>query len=143
MNGGRTRPDPVVQLSMTDKDVVERAKDLIDPGRTVKLYDRSGQKGYKEYHKPLYTIAVRSYKAARLMGAVLPFMGERRSQKIKELLEAWNSRPARTREHRLPPTCHPERKHYAGGLCMPCYRKNARIRAKQKIYNVGQPNQFI
>jgi hypothetical protein len=69
-----------VALYMTDKDVVERAAKLI--GVEV----RTSQPKRPLTAKLVYRIQFFGNKAVAVMEAILPFMGERRSERIKYLL---------------------------------------------------------
>lgn len=76
------RPVLVVGLKMTDEDVVERA---------VKLWPVAGRITIEENnHKPrwakTYKATWHGQRAEDLMVLVLPYMGQRRSAKIKECL---------------------------------------------------------
>lgn len=128
----KTSVDLRLQLGMSDRDVIEKAAKLLGKEH-IHTYSRLGQGGYRIHHKPLHVLLIRGYLAARTMEAILPYMGERRSAKIRELLEIWNSREKRTRERGLPPTCHPDRSHHCQGLCGPCYRLNYRLQNKEKM----------
>lgn len=118
----KTMVDLRLQLAMGDRDVIEKAAAVVG-GAPVYTYDRKGQKGFRDHHKPQHKFTLRGYKAARIMEAVLPFMGARRSAKITELLAQWNARRSRTRERGLPAVCHPERPHYCQDLCRLCYTR--------------------
>lgn len=72
---------------------------------------------------PIFNLRVGGEKAARIMRAVLPHMGSRRSERIKEILQIWDDRPVKKREQNLPAECHPDRRHYARGLCRKCHYK--------------------
>ena len=91
---------PLIQLIMTDADVVIRAAKAMNAHKVVrgKQDSRGG--------KPLFRVNVYGTTAANLMQKLLPHMGERRSNKIKEILDARASRP------RSP---YPERKSYSRG----------------------------
>ena len=76
---------PLVALGMTDADVVARVAGIFGVGwRLV-----SNTRGKKKYYR---TVATGS-RAANIMRAILPFMGERRAAKIREVLAAYDSRP--------------------------------------------------
>jgi Recombinase len=84
---------PTVKLAMTDFDIVERAAKIMG-AKTVKSVkterpDRLESLNYK----PMFKCIVSTTKAAVLMEKILPYMGERRSAKIKELLDLWIKRP--------------------------------------------------
>lgn len=127
-----TKVDLRVQLAMGDRDVVEKAAAIVG-GAPIYTYDRKGQKGFRDHHKPQHKFQLRGYKAVRVMEAILPFMGERRSAKITALLKAWNEREKRTREHGLPAECHPEKPHYCQGLCRLCYSRLKYSRTKDNL----------
>ena len=82
---GRNRPAGLcVRLQMTDKDVVERAAALLD----AKVYER----GPRGSHSTIWGFWVGGPKAADIMARLLPLMGVRRSSKIQELLQAYNTK---------------------------------------------------
>jgi hypothetical protein len=122
--GKRRSMEVRLNLSMTDLDVVERVAKLVEATAKIWTNDRSKQSGTRPNHKPLYCLSIKGYRAIRIMTAILPFMGERRSAKIREAIDAWNA-VAHTRERNLPPTCHPDLPHYSKGLCRACYKRSA------------------
>lgn len=79
---------PRVVISMTDHDVIKRVADLF---------------GNKVYHVPVpdkrrtclpqYRAVCQGAKAVMLMRRILPYMGLRRSEKIQDLIKAWENRP--------------------------------------------------
>lgn len=77
---------PMVKLSMTDEDVVERAAKLV--GKQCRKANRPTVSG-----KSVYLLEIHGEKAIRLMESILPYMGGRRSNKIREVLIAAASRP--------------------------------------------------
>jgi hypothetical protein len=66
---------------MTDLDVVRRAIDLIGGGYVAVRPSR------KVEHKMAYEAQIYGQPAEDAMRAVLPYMGQRRSAKIREILE--------------------------------------------------------
>lgn len=71
---------PKVVVTMTDKDVIQRAALLFGTGvYTVKV--KTG--------KTQYRAQVTGTRAAEFMKQLLPFMGERRSAKINEILASY------------------------------------------------------
>jgi len=84
---------PTVKLAMSDFDIVERAAKIMvaKTVRPVKT-DRPDRLESLNY-KPMFKCCVSTTKAAVLMEKILPYMGERRSAKIKELLDLWVKRP--------------------------------------------------
>ena len=81
-----TTGHPRVVLQMTDLDIVKRVADLFN----VKIHPR---KIKKEHHKPSYQIAIcKAQLVCDCLSQILPYMGERRSQKIIEILNYFQQR---------------------------------------------------
>ena len=81
LHRGRARATPAeyVNLSMTDRDVIERVGALL--GKKVNgPYQQNG-------HKPQYRVTLWSIAARGLMMTLFSLLGERRRAKIKEILE--------------------------------------------------------
>ena len=76
---------PQIILQMTDEDVVLRAAALVEV--PVKRRDRRGS-GWSD----IFQMRINGPKARSVMLQLEPFMGERRSGKIKEVLEKWENR---------------------------------------------------
>lgn len=78
---------PRVRVKMTDKDVVERAAQMMG-GRVNenRWYRREGK-------KPQWEAAVTGAWAYNVMVVVRPFMGARRGEKIDELMALYLGRP--------------------------------------------------
>jgi len=106
-----------ISIEMTDEDVIRRAALLMENCRVSGQPIRKNGLGTK----PFLRAQVGGYAAARIMRQVLPYMGARRSEKIKDCLRRWDERPNKRREAHLPAECHPERKHYSLGLCKRCH----------------------
>lgn len=70
---------PRIQLTMTDKDVIEKVSNLL----STTLY---GPYKYGVSKKETYQIQVNGKAAIPILEKILPYMGERRSIKIKGLL---------------------------------------------------------
>jgi hypothetical protein len=73
-----------VRLSMTDEDIVGRAASIMG-AKTVWSYQHPGRKN-------LFTAVIDGEVAASVMRQVLPFMGQRRSAKIEEVLTLFANR---------------------------------------------------
>jgi hypothetical protein len=73
---------PRVQLTMTDFDVVRKARDKTGACGSVREYQPVGGR------KPALKWEVSGKLAIDLMKKLLPHMGERRSLKIRELITA-------------------------------------------------------
>lgn len=72
-------PGVVLRMGTTDRDIAERAHDLMGSKKvnTYKLHS-----GRKDYH----CVAAYGANAVKLMTAVFPYMGERRKARITECL---------------------------------------------------------
>lgn len=95
------RGNMAFKIAMTDEDTLQDARDIINLGRVTGPYV------YKN-NLPLWhwTIA-RECDVAALMMTIYPIMGERRREKIEELLLAWRAKPNTNRgkgrwKHTLP-----------------------------------------
>jgi hypothetical protein len=75
----------MIQVIMTDGDIVHRVHDILDFGTIVQRTIKSGKTAWK------WTVTHQVH-AAGLMMTLLPFMGERRSAKIMECLGKWKDR---------------------------------------------------
>ena len=77
---------PKLSLSMTDKDVVERVRDVFGFGQISNRPLPSG--------KTAFTWRVNEqHRAVGVMMTLLPLMGERRANKICDIISAWKSKP--------------------------------------------------
>jgi hypothetical protein len=106
-----------VVLRMTDLDIVDRAAAIM--GRCSRGTQRRSNKNWKT----IFYAKASGHAAARLMTRLLPLMGTRRSAKIREALDLWNSRLVKKAEAHQPSTCHPDRPSVSKGMCRPCYKK--------------------
>ena len=75
---------PQITLKMTDRDVVEKAHRLLRATSKV-----NEERRYAERNKPIYWFRVMGSLAASWMMTLYPLMGERRQEKIREVLEVW------------------------------------------------------
>lgn len=123
---GRSKTNPILQLVLqtTDEDIARRAALLME-NRPVSWRDPKDDKIIQGRLRVWIAIA-NGYTAARVMDSILPLMGSRRTAVIVDALARWRARPKKNREPRLPPTCHPDRKHRTHGLCAECYKLSMR-----------------
>ena len=84
----RNRPYPRISLAMTDSDTVEKAASILGN----KTYKRKPY-GYKEQ----FMTQVCGSRAAGWMMILFPYLGNRRQNKIKEILSEWKSIPLTSR----------------------------------------------
>jgi hypothetical protein len=81
--GGKTYSSPRITVNMTDEDVIQRVATLFNTKvYTMPKYARDGYAPPKQQWRATLTGA----RAVALMEAMLPWMGERRSAKIAEIL---------------------------------------------------------
>lgn len=111
---------PIIDIQMTDHDVIERVSHLVEYGITT--YKPRG----KETYKQVWGVRMAGARAAGWMMTLYSFMGERRQAKIRELLLRWKTAPGFPRGRKgeaLPAVCHPDRPRQAQGLCQECYNR--------------------
>lgn len=84
LHAPRRYSDPIIQLSMTDEDVVRRAAALL--GAWCNRYDKTGPN-----RKPRWATSVVSGRAAAWMTILCPLMGSRRQERIREVLAGWEA----------------------------------------------------
>jgi hypothetical protein len=91
MSGPPSRPNaPVVRISMTDRDVVERSAVLLDRAVTP-------LRARKAHYKPPFVTQLRGAEAVDLMLALRPVFGVERTAQIDRVLTRWMSRGGRSR----------------------------------------------
>lgn len=76
---------PHLTIGMTDRDTVERLRDLIAPGRAIETQRRP------EPIKPLYRVRVLGRRAAAWMMTLYPLLGERRQVRARVVLDHWRT----------------------------------------------------
>ncbi len=82
----------VVELQMTDEDIVQWAAELIQNLISVTVEARLVPKRMNRPNKPIYKLSLANKKATELMRLILPFMGLRRSAKINQAINAYETR---------------------------------------------------
>jgi hypothetical protein len=81
---------PIVRVSMTDRDVVDRVGRLLDRA-VVPLRAREA------HHKPPFAVTIKGAPAVDLMTAVRDFMGVKRQSEIQRAIRSWHPRRSRRR----------------------------------------------
>jgi hypothetical protein len=78
---------PLVSVAMTDLDVIEEVRRLMQEigGRDMKIRRRALPSG-----KTAYGLSVTGLPAVKIMLTVLPLMGTRRSRDISRITSEWN-----------------------------------------------------
>lgn len=79
----RGRKQLRVEIAMTDRDVLERAQEIAGGSLT----ERKSPSLTKPNKKPMYRLSWYTAQAERLLLAIRPYMGERRRQRIDDVLE--------------------------------------------------------
>ena len=94
LRGAPSRPGtPILRVSMTDHDVVDRV---------AKLFERAGVRlrRRKPHHKLPYATTIKGAPATRVMYAVRPFLGKARKLQIDRAILSWQTRRAPRRRKR-------------------------------------------
>ena len=105
---------------MTDKDIMQRCADIFK----TKLYGPYLSKQKKvngDNKKETFLINIFGSNAAQWLMTIYSFMGERRKEKIRELLSIWKSQPVMQAGRNA--LCHPDQPRHAKDKCMVCYNK--------------------
>lgn len=103
-----------IALQMTDKDVVERVRDIMWPSRSVRENSRPAP------YKGLYLFMLTGISAIQWMMTILPLMGSRRRKQIMHALIYWRWKMGQRKR-----TCYCAN-HPPGELCHRCRTQNER-----------------
>lgn len=125
---------PVIQLQMTDPDVVKRVAALLG----VDVRAPWKPKG-KDHYKLVYGCVAHGRKAIGWMMTLYSFMGVRRKEAIEAALNKWKAQPRTThasRGDRTMARCHPERGVTGWGLCKACYMREYRAK-RASLFALG------
>jgi hypothetical protein len=111
---------PCIVVSMTDLDVIEQAADLMGNKVTAQP---------KRTGKQAWSVSLYGHRAVALMRVLHPYMGQRRSARIAELLAGWDSVPHKNPKGsgRAAAKCHPDQPVAGAGLCNTCYARQYRL----------------
>ena len=124
-SGAKARPQSRtlrIQLNMTDEDVVRKAAVLMENAPVYRYSKKKDTSRAIKSTKDAFHTYVVGYGAERIMELILPYMGNRRTARINEVLALYRSRPVKLRERNKMADCHPDRSNKGGGLCAECYR---------------------
>jgi hypothetical protein len=83
------REYPCIQVATCDRDVLEKFISIIGHGRVRGPYASQQRKAH---HLPQYRFSVSGKRAAAIMRAIYPHMGERRKAAIEPWLEVFDLR---------------------------------------------------
>lgn len=116
-----------IALAMTDKDVVEKAASVLG-GNLGKPFQPK-----QKNRKIRYVVRVHGRLAISWMMTIFDLMGERRKQKIMEVLKYWKSSKRNISGHgqRTIANCHPDKPVHARLLCVNCYARWFRKNKKE------------
>jgi len=112
------RGTPSISMATTDRDIINRVATLLGT---------NAMGPYRPYHgnkKATYQLIICGRKAIGWMFTLYPFMGERRCDKIRELVGIWKTLQTIAPERK--PICHPDKQYFAKGFCKRCYNHNYR-----------------
>ena len=93
----RTNGTPKIQCQMTDEDVILKLQAMC--GGNVYFSERTVEQKEKKW-KDTWSWIIQGKDASDLMKLLLPLMGERRSQKIRDVLNAYSSHKDRVDRER-------------------------------------------
>ena len=85
---------PSIHVATTDLDILYKVKELMNTN-SFSSDLRTGKNGWKRTYR---TISF-GEKSITTMKEILPHMGERRTKKILEIIEAWKNRKETTRAY--------------------------------------------
>jgi hypothetical protein len=76
---------PAIWIGMTDVDIIERVRNLIDSSKSVNVKEDNRKEGYKT----VYRLTLNGSRAISWMMTIYPLMSVRRKAKIREVLSTW------------------------------------------------------
>jgi hypothetical protein len=102
---------PSIDLGMTDFDIVARAAKVLG-AKPPKVYYY--KKAEQKHWKPHWKTSIHSALAVGWMMTIYSFLGERRQQRVREVIETWKLRKQRSyltlkNAGHAPASCHPDR----------------------------------
>ena len=86
-------PNNRIQLSMTDKDIMERVAKMF-----FTTFSTLPPQGLMRKNKNYYRVYICGANSRAVMRAIRPFMGQRRKKEIDKQLAAWETRQTKTRK---------------------------------------------
>lgn len=121
-----SRGSVAIQLQMTDADTIARAASILGV-KVRKPWMR------KDGHKPVHSCYVLGYKAIGWMMTLYQFFGERRQNRIREIIVTWRAKnytPRPARGDVAMARCHPDRPRQGikdgKSLCRRCWMRDYR-----------------
>jgi len=83
---------PVISLAMSDKDIIEKAQDVMGKFKQIRISrDARGS-----HWKTMYNARCYGILAIGWMMTIYQFLGRRRREKIREVITQWKTTPARS-----------------------------------------------
>jgi hypothetical protein len=121
---------PRIALRMNDRDVVERAAEVMRATANVLTIERANTNATR----PSYEINVGGSRAIGVMLTLYPLLGARRQSKIREVVAEWRTRPMRPRPPQRLLCGHPDRKHAARRMCKNYYTMWRQGRLREDLH---------
>jgi hypothetical protein len=123
---GMAKGSPLIQIGMSDLDVITRAANLMGAPKPS-VYELKGNKLWQPHWKATCRTVLHGARAIGWMFTLYPFLGERRRETIRNVIDGWKKSERRSswvpKNVEAPAQCHPDRPSRALGLCMACYMK--------------------
>lgn len=92
------KKNPCIWIGMSDSDVIEKVKNLIDPSKSIHVHEDKRKEGYKS----IFKLTFNGTRAVSWMMTIYPLMSIRRKAKIREVLHTWINHEAVTSQIRGP-----------------------------------------
>ncbi len=83
---GMSRNTPRVVVNMTDEDIIKKIAEMFNV--TYRPMKGKIRESHPEW-KMCYNVTINGEKAISIMMSILPLMGQRRQEKIKEIIALW------------------------------------------------------
>ena len=122
---------PVMNLQMTDKDVIDKASIVLHCRTSGPFFPRQ-KKLDGTSRKAVYRCGHSGHRAVWWMKKLMPFMGIRRRKKMEDIIRLWERSPQSATPQRIMRAkngtrtmakCHPEKVSNARGMCLACHKK--------------------
>lgn len=82
---------PMIQLIMTDYDIVARIRDLIDKTAVIRRFEDRRKPSYKD----VYRVGFHGHQARGWLMTIYPLLSQRRRQIVRDLITNWKTSPSR------------------------------------------------
>lgn len=85
---------PRISVEMTDLDIIQRARDIMDSSTNIRSRGFKGESHYKTQ----YNFSIEGQKAIEWMMTIYSLMGNRRKERIREIIQSWKAYESVSRE---------------------------------------------